>query len=93
MLHVLFAPTIEGRDALVQVALVWDASGDAAARNSVRNQSRDWPPPDNLNDLAERAGIQLDPAQAHYFTAVFKYHRTRQMKLGLIEATTSTPTR
>jgi 4-amino-4-deoxy-L-arabinose transferase-like glycosyltransferase len=85
----LFAPTLEGRDALVQVALVWDAGGDAAARKSARNQSRDWPPPDNLADFANRAGIQLDPAHANYFSATFKFHKTRQMNLGLIEAVTS----
>lgn len=68
-----------------ETALVWDAGGDPAARKSVRLQSRDWPPPDNLSDFAARVGINLDPARAQYFSAVFKYHKSREMKLGAIE--------
>jgi 4-amino-4-deoxy-L-arabinose transferase-like glycosyltransferase len=75
----LFAPTNTG-----PVALVWDAGGDPAARKSTRNQSRDWPPPDNLAQFAGRAGGALDPAQARYFSATFKFHHIRQMKLGVI---------
>jgi hypothetical protein len=75
----LFAPTNNPR-----IALVWDAGGDPAARKSTRNQTRDWPPPDNLAQFAERTGLTLSPAQAQYFSAVFKYHHARQMKLGAI---------
>ena len=69
------------------VALVWDAGGDAAARKSAHTQTRDWPPPDNLAQFADRAGVRLDPAQAKYFSATFKFHKTRQMKLGAVSLT------
>ncbi|HXT10978.1 MAG TPA: glycosyltransferase family 39 protein [Candidatus Angelobacter sp.] len=66
------------------VALVWDAGGDPAARRSARNQSRDWPPPDNLGEFADQIGMKLDPSQAHYFSATFKFHKTRQMRIGVV---------
>jgi 4-amino-4-deoxy-L-arabinose transferase-like glycosyltransferase len=66
-----------------EVALVWDA-GEPGANKSGRKQSREWPPPDNLADFAEKAGIKLDPAQAQYFDALFKYHKTRRMKVGVL---------
>jgi 4-amino-4-deoxy-L-arabinose transferase-like glycosyltransferase len=66
------------------IALVWDAGGGPAARKSTRSQTRDWPPPDNLAQFAERTGLALNPAQAQYLSATFKYHTTRQMKLGAL---------
>lgn len=78
------APLFVPANNTAPVAFVWDAGGDAAARKSTRSQSRDWPPPDNLAQFANRAGVALDPAQAQYFSATFKFHKTRQMKLGAI---------
>jgi len=66
------------------VALVWEAGTDAPAGKSARKQSRDWPPPANLVDFADKAGMKLDETQAQYFDALFKYHKTRRMKIGII---------
>jgi hypothetical protein len=67
-----------------QFALVWEAGTDAPSNKSVRKQSRDWPPPRNLVDFAGKEGTKLDEAQAQYFDALFKYHKTRRMKVGVI---------
>lgn len=74
----LFAPTN------AQAALVWEAGSDPASGKSARKLSHDWPPPGNLANFAGKAGMKLDEAQAQYFDAVFKYHKTRRMKIGVI---------
>ena len=66
------------------VALVWEAGSDPASNKSTRKQSHDWPPPANLADFADKTGMNLDPAQAQYFDALFRYHKTRRMKIGVI---------
>ncbi len=70
-------------DSTANVAIAWDAGGDAIAKKT-RNQTRDWPPPENLADFAQHAGASLDPAQAQYFSATFKFHTSRQMKVGVV---------
>src|SRR6185312_14765697 len=66
------------------VALAWDAGSDPTGKKSNHRQSHDWPPPENLADFAGKSGIKLDPAQAQYFDAVYKYHKTRRMKIGVL---------
>jgi 4-amino-4-deoxy-L-arabinose transferase-like glycosyltransferase len=66
------------------IAFAWDAGGDSEARKNTRLQARDWPPPDNLSDFAMKTGLGLKEAQARYFSATFKFHKTRQMKAGTL---------
>jgi 4-amino-4-deoxy-L-arabinose transferase-like glycosyltransferase len=66
------------------IAFAWDAGGDSEARKNTRLQARDWPPPDNLSDFAMKTGLGLKETQARYFSATFKYHKTRQMKAGTL---------
>jgi len=67
--------------------LVWEAGDDAPSKSSARNGPRYWPPPKNLVQFAEKAGLNLNPYRAQYFTAKFKYHQTRQMKVGVLAPT------
>ena len=71
----LFIPTNSG------LVLVWDA-GDSPP---LLPPSHRGPPP-RLITFAQSAGIDLNFARAQYFTATFKYHRTRQMKVGVATA-------
>jgi hypothetical protein len=66
------------------VALVWDAGSDPTGKKNTHKPTHDWPPPDNLTEFAEKSGMKLDPAQAQYFDAVYKYHKTRRMKIGVV---------
>lgn len=76
----LFAPTNGS------FVLVWDADGDSPSKTSTRSGQRDWPPPKNLIQFAENAGLALNPSLAQYFTATFKYHRARQMRVAVIQS-------
>ena len=67
-------------------ALVWNA-GDSLPKPSVSNEPRDWPPPKNLIQFAEKVGLDLNLSEAQYFTATLKYHQSRQMKVAIITST------
>ena len=54
-----------------RMAFVWDATRRAA-------------PPERLAHFAEESGLLLNETQARFYEAIFKYHRTRQMRIGVI---------
>jgi 4-amino-4-deoxy-L-arabinose transferase-like glycosyltransferase len=64
-------------------ALVWEATPSPKRK---RQQSLDMLPlPENLRALAAQTGVtNLDEMQIQYFSATFKFHRSRQMKVGLL---------
>lgn len=64
------------------LVFIWDA-GDSPP---MLPPSHRGPPPSVIN-FAQSAGIGLNFEGAQYFTATFKFHRTRQMKVGVVVPT------
>jgi hypothetical protein len=64
-------------------ALVWDATPSLKRK---RQQSMDiLPLPENLRAFAAQMGVtNLDETQIRYFSSTFKFHKSRQMKVGLL---------
>jgi 4-amino-4-deoxy-L-arabinose transferase-like glycosyltransferase len=64
-------------------ALVWDATPSLKRK---RRQSLDiLPLPENLRAFAAQMGVtNLDETQIRYFSSTLKFHKSRQMKVGLL---------